>query len=147
MVNYKSASGKLENSWWLQDNTINGAMSITTNFVINQVIWYFLTNCFTFLTKGWMPQVRKSCSCGISAIFFQCFFMVETQVLMTVSDFSGFFLGIIYWKGDSLFNGGVVFRMGWASFLSGGAMGGGIGFIPRHPPLPLWETLKGVYFQ
>ena len=140
MVNYKSASGQLENSWWLQNNTINGAMSITTNFVINQVIWYFLTNCFTFLTKGWMPQVRKSCSCGISAIFFQCFFMVETQVLMTVSDFSGFFLGIIYWNGDSLFNGGVVSQMGWASFLSGRTHGGEA--LVLSP-----EILKGVYFQ
>ena len=66
--------------------------------------------------------------------------MTETQVLMTVSDFSGFFLGIIYWKGDSLFNGGVVFQMGWASFLSGGTHGGEA--LVLSP-----ETLKGVYFQ
>ena len=66
--------------------------------------------------------------------------MTETQVLMTVSDFSGFFLGIIYWKGDSLFNGGVVFQMGWASFLSGGTHGGEA--LVLFP-----ETLKGVYFQ
>ena len=38
-----------------------------------------------------MFEVRKSRSCGISAIFFQCCFMIETQVLMTVSDFSRFF--------------------------------------------------------
>ena len=57
---------------------------------INQVI-YFLTNCFTFLTKFWMLQVRKSRFCGISVIFIQCCFMSETQVLMTVLDFSGFF--------------------------------------------------------
>ena len=57
---------------------------------INQVI-YFLTNCFTFLTKFWMLQVRKSRFCGISAIFFQCCFKSKTQLLlMTVSDFSGF---------------------------------------------------------
>ena len=38
-----------------------------------------------------MLQVRKSHSCGISAIFFQCCFMIETQVLITVSDFFCFF--------------------------------------------------------
>ena len=31
------------------------------------------------------------------------------------------FLGIISWTGASRFNGGVVFQMGGASFLSGGA--------------------------
>ena len=43
-----------------------------------------------------MLQVRKSHFCGISAIFFQCWFMNETQVLMTVSKF--FWGGIISWK-------------------------------------------------
>ena len=63
-----------------------------------------------------MPQVRKLCPYGISAILFQCF-MIETQVLMTESDFSGFFLGIISWKGASLFGGvGVVFQMGGLHF-------------------------------
>ena len=94
---------------WLQNNTVKGAMSITTNCVINQVIC-FVTNCFTLLTKVWMLQVRKSCSCGISAIFFQCCFMIEIQILMTVSNFSWFFLGIISWKGASLFNGGRGFK-------------------------------------
>ena len=37
-----------------------------------------------------MLQVRKSRFCGIAVIFFQCCFLSETQVLMTVSDF-GFF--------------------------------------------------------
>ena len=32
--------------------------------------------------------------------------MSETQVLMAVSDFSGFFLGTISWKGALLLNGG-----------------------------------------
>ena len=36
--------------------------------------------------------------------------MIETQVLMTVSNFSGFFLGIISWKRASLFNRGGVFQ-------------------------------------
>ena len=76
---------------------------------INQVIYYFLKNCFTFLKKIWMLQVRKSSFCGISTNFFRCCFMSETQVLMAVSDFSDFFLlGIISWKGASFFNWGLV---------------------------------------
>ena len=42
------------------------------------------------------------------------------------------FLGIISWEGASHFNGGFVFQMGGASFLSwGGAPRGGIGFDGR----------------
>ena len=75
-------------------------------------------------------------SCGISAIFSNVCFMIETQVLMAVSDFSEFFLGIISWKVGSLFSvcvwvcvwAGDVFQLGAASFLSGGAPHGGIGF-------------------
>ena len=71
---------------------------------INQVIYYiyFLTKYFTFLTKFRMLQI-KSCSC--SAIIFQFRFISETQVLMTVSNFSGFFLEIVSWKGALLFSG------------------------------------------
>ena len=36
--NYISASGQLENSRQLQNNTVNGTMSKTTNHVINQVV-------------------------------------------------------------------------------------------------------------
>ena len=75
-----------------------------------------------------MPQVRKLCPYGISAILFQCF-MIETQVLMTESDFSGFFLGIISWKGASLFSGGgCCFSDGRASFLIGWVPHGGYWF-------------------
>ena len=35
--------------------------------------------------------MRKSHSCGISAIFFECYLVSETQILMTVSDFLWFF--------------------------------------------------------
>ena len=49
--------------------------------------------------------------CGISAIFFQCYFMSETQVVMTVSIFFVVFLGIISWR-DFTFQQG-------ASLLSG----------------------------
>ena len=141
MVNYKSASGQLENSWWLQDNTINGAMSITTNFVINQVIWYFLTNCFTFLTKGWMPQVRKSCSCGISAIFFQCFFYDWNT---SINDSFRFFR---VFSRNHLLERGFTFQ--WGSCLSDGvgfifkwrdSWGGGIGFVPRNPERNLFSV-------
>ena len=100
-----------------------------------------------------MPQVRKLCPYGISAILFQCF-MIETQVLMTESDLSGFFLGIISWKGLSLFSGGwCCFSDGRASFLSGWVPHGGVlvlmggrlkkkGSMRGHPsPPPPWETL------
>ena len=47
--------------------------------------------------------------------------------------FRGFFLGIIFWKGASLFNGrgGLFRRWGGASFLSGGGVLSGIGFDGR----------------
>ena len=103
-------------------------MSITTNCVIIQVMQLFRTNCFTFLTEVRMPQVRKSCSCGIFAIFLQCYFMIETQALMTVSDFFlGFFLGIIFGKEASLFCGGCFSDGGgFISFLSGGIWGASV---------------------
>ena len=44
--------------------------------------------------------------------------MSEIQVLMTVSDFFVFFLGIIFWKAALLFNGeGFRFQLSEASFL------------------------------
>ena len=101
-----------------------------------------------------MPEVRKSCSCEMSTI--QCCFMIEAEVLMIVSDFSGFFLGTISGKGASFFNTEGGFRLG-ASFLSGGLPHGGHRFwwggfekkcswwgwgAPHVPPCPLlWETL------
>ena len=57
---------------------------------ISQIISHLLANCFTFCTKFWMLQVRKSRFCGISAISFQCCFMSETQILMAVSNFCNF---------------------------------------------------------
>ena len=53
-----------------------------------------------------MLQVRKSRSCGFSVFFFQCCFMIETQVLMTVSSFSGFFCGNHFLKGGFTFQRG-----------------------------------------
>ena len=138
--NYKSASRQLENSWLLQNNTVKSAMLKTTNCVINQVIYYFLTHCFTFLTKFWMLQVRKSHSCGISAIIFQCCFMIETQVLMTVSDFFKFFFQESFHGRELHFSigggGGVFFR--WrGSFLSWGHQfwwgGGGFEKVKQLP--------------
>ena len=42
MANYKLVSVQLENSWWLQNNTVNDAMSITTNCVM----MIMMMNCF-----------------------------------------------------------------------------------------------------
>ena len=52
-----------------------------------------------------MLKERTSRFSRIFATFFQCYFISETQVLMTVSDFLGFFLRIISWKAALLFNG------------------------------------------
>ena len=54
--------------------------------------------------------MRKSRFCGISTMFFQCCFMSETQVLMTVSDFFG-----VFFLETALFNGageGACFSVG-----------------------------------
>ena len=56
---------------------------------INQIIWYFLTNCFTFLQNFECSKWENHVS-GISLIFFQCCFISETQLLMTVSNFGVF---------------------------------------------------------
>ena len=78
---------------------------------VSQAIQYFQANCFTFLTKFWMLQVRKSCSCGICAIFFQCCFMTETQVLITASDFSEFFSRNHFLEGGFALQWRVVFQL------------------------------------
>ena len=87
-----------------------------------------------------MLQERKSRSCGISAIFFQCCFMIETQILMTVSDFSGFFSRNHFLEGGLTFQWGVCLSVrGRTSFLSGRggwALHGGIGFDGAPSPCP-----------
>ena len=71
-----------------------------------------------------MSTLTKICFCGIFAIFFQCCFMIETQVLMTVSNFSVFFQESFPGRGfDFSMRGGSVFQLG------------------RHIT-PLWETLR-----
>ena len=64
-----------------------------------------------------MLQVRKSHSRGISAIFFQCCFMIETQVFMAGSDFSGFFSRNHFLEGGFTFS---LFSWGGGCFLLGG---------------------------
>ena len=66
-----------------------------------------------------MLQVRKSHSCEISAIFFHCCFMIETQTLMTASDFSVFFSRNHFLEGGftcqwgECFSDGVEFIFKW----------------------------------
>ena len=68
-----------------------------------------------------MLKERTSRFSRIFATFYQCYFISETQVLMTVSDFFGFFLRIISWKAALLFNGErFSFQLSGASFLRGG---------------------------
>ena len=93
-----------------------------------------------------MLQERKLCSCRISAIFFQCCFMietccfmVETQALMAVSDISGFFSRNYFLEGGFTFHfggGAGGFRQG-ASFVSG-AEGG----APWGASILMGERLK-----
>ena len=75
-----------------------------------------------------MLQVRKSRSYGISAIFSHCCFMIEVQILMTVSNFLRFFSRNYFLEGGFTFQcrgegegvcvwGLFVFQMG-DSFLS-----------------------------
>ena len=85
---------------------------------------------------------------------FPVLFYDWNTVLMKVFDFLGFFLGFIFWKVASLFNGWDCFSVGMASFLSGGVHRGAmllIGEVFRknlrmggapipHAPL-LWKTL------
>ena len=78
------------------------------------------------VTKFWTFQVRKSHSCGISAIFFWCCFMIETQVLMTVADFLRLFSRSHFLEGVFTFQWGDWFFRWGALFLSVG--GGG-----QHP--------------
>ena len=73
-----------------------------------------------------MLQERKLCSCRISAIFFQCCFMietccfmVETQALMAVSDISGFFSRNYFLEGGFTFHFGGVGGMGGGGFQIG----------------------------
>ena len=83
--------------------------------LINQVMQYFLTNCLFFLTKFWMLQERKPLFCGIFATFFQCYFMSETQVLMNVSDFLGFFSRNYFLEGGFTFQWeGIWFSVEWS---------------------------------
>ena len=110
-----------------------------------------------------MLQARESLSSGIFAIFFQCWFMIETQVLMTLSNFLVFFSRNHFLEGASLFSGVVCFSVKrGGSFLRGGR---GVPHVsanvlwgveksyriyrvapmPSPPPLPLWETLVNLH--
>ena len=61
-----------------------------------------------------MLQVRKSCSCGIFAIFFQCCFMIETQAIN-----EGFRFFRVFFQ-ESLSGRGLHFSMGAVCFSVGG---------------------------
>ena len=122
---------------------------------INQAIQHFLTNCFTFLTKFLMFQVRKSRYSGISLLFPVLFYEWNTSINVSFWFWGVFLLGIISWKGALLFNGrGFIFKWGRHPFCPPGAsalMGRGfqknhgmpIGerCLPCTPSPPLWETL------
>ena len=78
-----------------------------------------------------MLEIRKSRFCGVSTIFYQCYFMIETQVLMLFFFFVFFFLGIVSWKEDALLLNG---RASFVSEYGVPHMGGGIDFDRRGGP-------------
>ena len=91
--------------------------------------------------------MRKSRLCGISVIFFQ-YDEWNTSINGSFRFFWIFLLRVISWKGASFFNGGFVFQLGCASFLSGGWWWG-VGGGRRHQ---FWwgvskgeETLVSMY--
>ena len=88
---------------------------------LQPIVWLiFFNKLFHFLYKIWMLQVIKSDSCGISAVFFHCCFMIKTQVLMAVSDFSGIFSRKHFLEVGFTFQWQVYFLRWGASFLSWG---------------------------
>ena len=75
-----------------------------------------------------MLQVRKSCSCGISDIFFQCCFMIETSINDSFR-FSKFFFSrnhfleegfTFQWRGGLFFRWGRGFIFKWVGSPWGG---------------------------
>ena len=108
------------------------------------VLIHFLINYFTALTKFWMLQMRKSCSCWISAIFFQCCFMIDMQVFMTVSYFSEFFSRNKFLVWGFTFQWMIVFELGdapWGDFEKNHRMGESPD-SPPPTPLPLFPLLN-----
>ena len=84
-----------------------------------------------------MLQERKPCFCGIFATFFQYYFMSETQVLMTVSDFLGFFSRNCFLEGGFTFQrGGIRFSVEW-----------GLNFKRRDVPLGALALMGGEIFK
>ena len=101
-----------------------------------------------------MLQERKPHFCGIFATFFQCYFMSETQVLMTVSNFFGFFSRNYFLEGGFTFQwGGIWFSVEWGlNFKRRGAPLGALALMTEEifkkhqgmegaAPRPLWKTL------
>ena len=101
-----------------------------------------------------MLQERKPHFCGIFATFFQCYFMSETQVLMTVSNFGGFFSRNYFLDGGFTFQwGGIWFSVEWGlNFKRRGAPLWALALITEEifkkhqgmegaAPHPLWKIL------
>ena len=85
-------------------------MSITTNCVINQVIW--------FECPKWENHVLVD-FCHLSPVLF---YIWNTNIDDSFHFFRVFFLGIISWKGATLFNGGGGCFSDRALLLSGGLL-------------------------
>ena len=85
----------------------------------------------------------------ITAIFFQCCFISETQVLITVSIILGVFswtTNFNWWalflSGEGCLMQGIGFGRGGSSKKNHGMGGGSPHAPPSPPPPPIWETLR-----
>ena len=84
-----------------------------------------------------MLQERRPRFRGIFTTFFQCYFMSETQVLMIVSDFLGFFSRNYFLEGGFTFQwGGIWFSVEW-----------GLNFKRRGAPLGALALMGGEIFK
>ena len=86
--------------------------------------------------------MTKSRFCGISAIFFQCCFMSETQILMAVSDFFAFF------SRNHFLEGGFTFPW-WEPLAVMGLFKIIMGHSPNAPPhygKPCIQTISWVTY-
>ena len=71
MDNYKSANGQLQNRDQLQNNTVNGAISITVNRVIKGEIWW--------LYDLKLQQAMRNLTCGDQQILVLVIWLVPTK--------------------------------------------------------------------
>ena len=101
--------------------------------------------CLSCSRRLFNPLTRKSRFCVIFAVFFQCRFMSETQVLMKVSD-----LFLVFSRNHFL-EGGSIFQWEGRGKVMGGVLHEGhwlwLKWFSVSPHRLLWETLVNHKIQ